>query len=157
MRILVLSDSHGNTAALRKAINAQKEAKHIFFLGDNIRDIESVKDDYPDRTFYSVSGNCDFGSLALTTDIAVIEGRKILFTHGHKFFVKQSTVPLRQAAAQRNIQIALFGHTHIPVTVYEEGVWLVNPGSVSAPREGRPTYAVIDIEQNGIMPIIIGV
>ena len=157
MRILVLSDSHGNTAALRKAINAQKEAKHIFFLGDNIRDIESVKDDYPDRTFYSVSGNCDYGSLALTTDIAVIEGRKILFTHGHKFLVKQSTVPLRHAAAQRNIQIALFCHTHIPVTVYEEGVWLVNPGSVSAPREGRPTYAVIDIEQNGIMPIIIGV
>ena len=53
--------------------------------------------------------------------------------------------------------ITLFGHTHIPVTVYEEGVWLVNPGSVSAPRQGKPTYAVIDIEQNGIMPIIIGV
>lgn len=157
MRILVLSDSHGNTAALRKAITAQKDAKHIFFLGDNIRDIDVVKEDFPDRVFYSVSGNCDYGSVALTTDIAIVGDTKILFTHGHKFFVKQSTVPLAQAAKEMNIKIALFGHTHIPVILYEDGVWLVNPGSVSAPRQDKPTYCVIDIEKNGIMPIIIGV
>lgn len=155
MRILVLSDSHGNTAVLRKAILAQGEAKHIFFLGDNIRDIEAVRADFLDRTFYAVSGNCDFGSVTPSNDIAEVCGIKILYTHGHSFYVKQSLVPLRDVAKKRNIKIALFGHTHIPVTLYEDGVWLVNPGSVSQPRDGRPSYAVIDIEQNGIMPIIV--
>lgn len=155
MRITVISDSHGNTAAIRNALLAQKESRHVFFLGDNIRDIEVVSEDFPHHTFYSVSGNCDYGSVALTTDIATLGDTKILYTHGHRFFVKQSTALLRDAAKQRDIPLALFGHTHIPLTLYEDGVWLVNPGSIGHPRQGRPTYAVIDIEQSGIMPIII--
>ena len=155
MRILVLSDSHGNTAALRKAINAQKDAKQVFFLGDNLRDIEAVKEDYPDRTFYTVCGNCDYGSLALTTDIAVIDGTKILFTHGHNFSVKYGTQRLLAAAKENNYDIVLFGHTHIPTTLYEDGVYLVNPGSCGNSREGAPSYAVIDITDSGVMPIII--
>lgn len=155
MRITVISDSHGNTAAVRKAILAQGASRHIFFLGDNIRDIEYVAKSFPDRIFHIVSGNCDFGSMLPSTDLAEVSGTKILYTHGHPFYVKQSLVPLRDAAKKRGIPLALFGHTHIPVTVYEDGVWLVNPGSVAQPREGRPTYAVVDIEENGIMPIIV--
>ncbi len=155
MRITVISDSHGNTAAVRKVILVQECSRHIFFLGDNIRDIEAVAEDFPERRFYTVSGNCDFGSTAVSTDLAEIADTKILYTHGHPFYVKQSLIPLKEAAKKRGIPLALFGHTHIPVTVYEDGVWLVNPGSVSQPRSGRPTYAVIDIEENGIMPIII--
>ena len=60
-----------------------------------------------------------------------------------------------KTAKENNCDIALFGHTHIPKTVYEDGIHLVNPGSCSRAREGGPTYAVIDITDKGIMPIII--
>ncbi len=60
-------------------------------------------------------------------------------------------------AKREKADIVLFGHTHVAKTEYAEGVYFVNPGSPSCPREGRPSYAVIDIEENGIMPFIVEV
>ena len=155
LRILVFSDSHGNVSALRRALVAQKTAQHIFFLGDSLRDIEALEGEFPDRIFHNVSGNCDFAALSPRTAMENINGTLIFYSHGHPYYVKQSYVPFLQAAEKRNAKIALFGHTHSSLIKYENGVWLVNPGSVSLPREGEPSYAVIDIEENGIMPIII--
>ncbi len=155
LRIMVLSDSHGNVSALRRAILAQKEVEHIFFLGDCLRDIEAAEDLFPQKIFHKVSGNCDFGSLLPSTAMENVGGTLIFYSHGHPYYVKQSPVPFLQAAQKRNAKIALFGHTHSSLIKYENGVYLVNPGSVSLPREGRPSYAVIDIEENGIMPIIV--
>lgn len=157
MRILVLSDSHGNVSALRRAILAQNEARHIFFLGDCARDTEALFEEFPDRVFHTVCGNCDYASLLPSTALENINGTLIFYSHGHPYYVKQSPVPFLQAAEKRGAKIALFGHTHSSLTRYENGVWLVNPGSVSLPREGRPSYAVIDIEENGIMPIIVNI
>ena len=155
LRILVFSDSHGNVSALRRALVAQKTAQHIFFLGDCLRDIEALAGEFPDRIFPKVSGNCDFAALSPGTAMENINGTLIFYSHGHPYYVKQSYVPFLQAAEKRNAKIALFGHTQSSLIKYENGVWLVNPGSVSLPREGEPSYAVIDIEENGIMPIII--
>lgn len=155
LRILVFSDSHGNVSALRRALAAQPQASHVFFLGDCLRDIEAVEPDFPNRIFHKVSGNCDFGALNPGTAMENLNGTLIFYSHGHPYYVKQSYVPFLQAAEKRGAKIALFGHIHSSLTRYENGVWLVNPGSVSLPREGKPSYAVIDIEENGIMPIIV--
>ncbi len=153
MRFLVLSDSHGNVLALKRAIEAQPDARHIFFLGDCVRDIESIRELYPDRIFHTVQGNCDYNDDNLSVDIANISGVKILFTHGHRYFVKGSLSALKEKAA--DAKIVLYGHTHISKTEYEDGVYYINPGSVSASREGKNSYAVVDITEGGIMPIII--
>ena len=58
---------------------------------------------------------------------------------------------------RENSQIVLYGHTHIAKTEYADGVYFVNPGSLCSAREGRTGYAVIDIEQNGIMPVLINI
>ena len=155
MRILVISDSHGRTSKIEQAIESQSEAKHIFFLGDCVRDIEDYPFIYPDRTFHIVSGNCDFGSLCKSEDSVVLGGKKILFTHGHHLSVKGGIARLRQTAKQQGADIVLFGHTHIATKEYADGIHFVNPGSLSSAREGRCSYAVIDIESNGIMPIHI--
>ena len=157
MRIVVISDSHGRTNVIDKILFSQKEAKHVFFLGDNVRDIEDFEFLYPDKSFYVVAGNCDYGLFSPTTGIKEIEGVKIFYTHGHTFSVKSTTEHLLKAAKQNECKIALYGHTHIADTVYEDGVYLVNPGPVSHPRRGSPSYAVIDIEKGGIMPIIINI
>ena len=157
MRILVISDSHGRARTVEEIIRMQPDAKHIFFLGDVTRDVEDLVYEFNDRQFHIVSGNCDYFSDYPNTDIADIAGIKILFTHGHSYGVKGGTGGLLSAARQRNCTIALYGHTHISKTEYADGVYLVNPGSCACSRSGANSYAVIDIEKGGIMPIIIEV
>ena len=43
----------------------------------------------------------------------------------------------------------LFGHTHKPVIEKKNGVLVINPGSVSFPRqEGRkPSYVILNLEE----------
>ena len=155
MRILVLSDSHGRTSAIEEAIEAQPTAKHIFFLGDCTRDIEDLTYIYPDRSFYVVAGNCDGSSFYKSVDFTALSGKKIIFTHGHIFSVKSGLERLKAFGEAENADVILFGHTHTAITKYENGRYFVNPGSLSHGSLGFQSYAVIDIEENGIKPIII--
>ena len=155
MRIVVISDSHKRTAVIDKILNNQKDATHVFFLGDNTADIEDFEFMYPEKKFYIVCGNCDYYSTHPVFGLENICGKRILFTHGHTISVKYGIQRLRELAKENKCDIALFGHTHVSQIVYEDGLYLVNPGSCSQSRNGPPSYAVIDITQNGIMPIII--
>ena len=157
MRIIVISDTHGRSALIEKIIEAQPEARHVFFLGDVTRDIEDLQYLYPNHTFYIVSGNCDFASLYKSADSVTLGGKKILFTHGHGYSVKSGIHRLKEWAKLEKADLVLYGHTHVAKTEYADGVLFVNPGSPSSPREGRPSYAVVDIVQGGILPIIINV
>lgn len=157
MRIIVISDTHGRPSMIENIIEAQPEAKQVFFLGDVIRDIEDMPFMYPSHTFHIVSGNCDYGSTYKSADTVTVGGKKILFTHGHAYSVKSGIGRLSQWAKNENADIVLYGHTHVAKTEYADGVLFVNPGSPTCPREGRPSYAVIDIESNGLMPVIINV
>lgn len=154
MRIVAISDSHKRSYVIDKILEAEKEAKHIFFLGDNTSDIEDIIYMYPEKSFHIVAGNCDYFSEFQSVGIETINGKRILYTHGHTYYVKYGIEKLKETAIQNGYDIVLFGHTHIAKTVYENGVYIVNPGSCSNPREGKPSYAVIDITENGIMPII---
>lgn len=147
MRVLVLSDSHGDVYKLRRAIDSQPTAKLIVFLGDGEYDIDSVECRVP---VIKVRGNCDFGSSLPLNFTDEICGKKIYCTHGFRENVKYTTENLISVAKSHGAHIALYGHTHVPVTSYDGGLYLVNPGSV---REG--SFAVIDITDSGIMPIIM--
>lgn len=147
MRVLVLSDSHGDVYKLRRAIDSQPTAKLIVFLGDGEYDIDSVECRVP---VIKVRGNCDFGSSLPLNFTDEVCGKKIYCTHGFRENVKYTTENLISAAKSHGAHIALYGHTHVPVTSYDGGLYLVNPGSV---REG--SFAVIDINDSGIMPIIM--
>lgn len=157
LRITVISDSHRNTRVIRKILDSRDDSRHIFFLGDVTADIEDLAAVYPDKQFHIVSGNCDFFSNYPSVGIEEIGTHRIFYTHGHTLGVKYGTGRLYKAAAENGCDIALYGHTHISHTVYENGLYMVNPGSCSQPREGRASYAVIDLEPNGIMPVIITV
>jgi putative phosphoesterase len=97
----------------------------------------------------------DWGSTAKFLDTLVLEKKRILFVHGHTFHVKQSTDLILSEAQLLGADVALFGHTHVAMTDYVDGIHLLNPGSVSLPRYGNPTYGVIDITDAGIVPRIV--
>ena len=155
MRIIVISDSHGRTSAIEEAIEAHPEAKDIFFLGDCVNDIEDLTYIYPDKSFHIVAGNCDGYSFYKSVDFTTLSGQKIIFTHGHTLSVKSGLERLKAFGEAENAHIVLFGHTHTAITEYENERYFVNPGSLSHGSLGFRSYAVIDIEENGIKPIII--
>ena len=134
MRIIVISDTHGNFKTLWDIVDKhQNDAQTIVFLGDGLRELEDVITLYPKLNFKYVAGNCDYASTAKRTDAFWAEGKKILFTH-----------------RENHADIALFGHTHCGITEYHDDLYLMNPGSPSCPRNSKSSYGIIDIVPAGI-------
>ncbi len=151
MRAIVFSDSHGNYDVLEKIIEMHKDDAEIFIhLGDGEREVEFLSYAYSKKKLIFVAGNCDFGSEKKDYDILEFGGKRIFLTHGDRFGVKSSLDALKNEGAKFGADIILYGHTHIPYTEYENGVYIMNPGSCGRPREGKPSYGIIDITEAGI-------
>ena len=153
--LIVISDSHGRGSVVDRIIRRESNSQAVIFLGDVTNDIEDFVYEYTDKNFYIVSGNCDMFSSYPNTAVQKIGGVNIFMTHGHTLGVKSSTENLKKAAEQSDCKIALYGHTHIPDIKYEDGLYIVNPGSCARSRDGGNSYAAIDIRDNGILPTII--
>lgn len=152
MRILVISDSHGDYRAVRDAALSQMRAEVIIHCGDGESEAESLRRDFPDKAVYCVKGNCDWGSRLPVQGELCIEGKKIIYTHGHAYSVKSGYAMIKQEARQRGADILLFGHTHTPLNEYEDGLYIMNPGSI---RSWNASYGIIDITDKGIMTNIV--
>lgn len=153
MRILVLSDSHGNTGAILKALADQPAASTIIHLGDGERDFLDLAGPLSGRQVFQVSGNCDFGALEPWERIEIFQGVPFFLCHGHKYHVKTGLDYLFMETCKRKCKIALFGHTHLALTDYRNGVYLMNPGSVG--KGTQPSYGIVDITPQGIACNII--
>ena len=76
---------------------------------------------------------------------------RALLTHGHYYGVSVGTERIKEEARARGCDIAMFGHTHKPYLWHANGLTVLNPGSLSFPRqEGRkPTYMIMEIDGDG--------
>lgn len=157
LRIVVLSDTHGNTSRLEKVIFQQPKADCFIHLGDGQRDMEEVMAGFPGKDYRSVAGNCDFAAVGPDEDELVAAGKRIFFTHGHRYFVKGGPSRIIAEAVNRHADILLYGHTHVAVAEYDDGLYVMNPGSLGMPDNGMPTYGVIDITPAGIVTNIVEV
>lgn len=148
MRILVVSDSHGDVFSLRLAIDAQPKARMIIHLGDGERDMDTILERLGDIKVVQVRGNTDLASLSPYSSMEMVEGKRIYCTHGEEEDVKGGIGKLKKVARKQNADIALFGHTHMPKNEYDDGLYVFNPGSI---RLGD--YGVVDITEGGIVCI----
>ncbi len=146
MRILVLSDSHGQALAMKKAIEAQPTAEAVVFLGDGHRDLEYCKGIYPDKAFFQVKGNNDFNCDYPLRQIIELGGKKIYITHGHYEYIKSSSAGILTKARETQCQIVLHGHTHLQRADYYDGIHIFCPGALY-----NDEYGVVDIIDNGII------
>lgn len=132
MKLLVLSDIHGNTRAMMRAVDAHNDADAVFFLGDGLRDAEEINEVYPRMRVYRVRGNGDYACFDPLDGLTAFGGLAVYYTHGHLFGVKSGLEALAGAAASRGADLALFGHTHRPCKEILCGVTLFNPGAVAS-------------------------
>ena len=142
MKILVLSDSHGNVSNMAAAVE-HTAPRMIFHLGDCWRDAEKLLDLFPDIPLEQVPGNCDYRSSEPAERLLCLEDKRILLCHGHTYGVKQSLLTAGYAAEEQNLDLFLFGHTHRPLVDRRGKTLFVNPGSIGDYR--RPFYAVVTI------------
>ncbi len=56
MRILVVSDTHGDLRSLIKAVDAQRKAEIIVHCGDGEEQQRFLKDNYKDKMIVAVKG-----------------------------------------------------------------------------------------------------
>lgn len=146
MKILVVSDTHGDFNSLLRAVKAQPDAEVIVHCGDGDEQVQLLKDTYKDKMIVGVRGNCDWNSFLPSKETLKICGKKIFITHGHLYNAKMGLYKVVCAAREEGADILLYGHTHIAMNTYEDGLYVMNPGSCSG---YMASYGIIEITEKG--------
>ena len=150
MRILVISDSHGRNDDVAGVIEQVGPIDMLIHCGDVERGDDYIRS-LVDCPVHMVSGNNDYNLDLPAQDIFNIGDYKVLVVHGHTFYVYRGVERLKQYALQNSIDIVMFGHTHVPYLERNKDITLLNPGSISYPRQdGRKhTFMMIDVDKDG--------
>lgn len=155
MRIIAVSDTHRDAGALETVLLRNPRADLFVHLGDGEEELDLLLAKFPDLAprVWHVRGNCDYGSISPPVlTMGLCDGHKLLAVHGHLHGVKYSTASLVALAAQEGADIVLFGHTHERYAGYENGIYLLNPGSAGCPRDGKPpSYGYVDLTPAGVV------
>ena len=173
MKFLIASDLHGSEYYMRKLLEAAEREKNprILFLGDIL--YHGPRNDLPygyapkalmpllnsmKNELICIRGNCDAEVDQMVLDFPIMSescllphfsreegtfelidtGRLIYCTHGH-VFNEDNLPPLKPG------DVLLHGHTHIPRADRAGEITILNPGSVSLPKNGNPhSYAILE-------------
>ena len=156
MKYLIASDLHGSAEFVGELMQAweRERADVMILLGDILYHgpRNALPEDYDTMRvtemlnplaykITAVRGNCDaevdqmvleFPLVADRLDVYA-DGRRFCLTHGHLYGPHQPPLDLEAG------DVLLSGHTHVPACFQSpEGVWFLNPGSVSIPKNGSP-------------------
>lgn len=155
MRIGLISDTHGDGAAMRKTVKQAGPVELWLHAGDHARDAEYLHD-LTGMPFYAASGNCDPRSADPPDQFIQLEGWHIMLTHGHRYQVKHGLRELIWWAKQYEANVVIFGHTHKPVVEQGAGLMIINPGSPSMPRGGSiASFGILELSSTGMNPVIV--
>lgn len=161
MKLLVVSDLHGSLYYGKKALELfeTEKADKILFLGDalyhgprnpltkdyNPKELAELLNEYSDKII-AVRGNCDSEVDQMVLDFPMMAdystlflGSRIIFaSHGHIY--NKSNMPNIESGS-----VFIHGHFHLPMTEIYNGMYYLNPGSISLPKENNPnSYGIID-------------
>lgn len=137
MKIVVVSDNHGDEIILKRILSIHSDADLFLHCGD------SQMQPYELSPFISVKGNNDFGcdypyELYFDTPIG-----KIYMCHGNFLY---GITP--QLVESKKCKIFLFGHIHRKRLQKFKDTYVACPGSTSLPRGEEPSYLIIEIKEN---------
>lgn len=160
MKLLFVSDVHGSLYYAQKIIEVFKKEKCdlIVSLGDllyhgprnplprdyNPKEVAKLFNEYKEY-FVCVRGNCDsevdqmmleFPILAEYSNL-LVDGHRFFLTHGHHYDADRMP-PLKKG------DILAYGHYHIPLAYNKEGIYIINPSSVTLPKAGVNSYGVYE-------------
>lgn len=161
MKIFFIADIHGSFHYLKKALEKfeQENADYIAILGDelyhgarnplpveyNPKEAAPLLNKYADKII-AVRGNCDSEVDQMVLDfpmmapysVILYKNRRIFLTHGHLY--NEDNLPKLKAG-----DIFIYGHTHVPKAEKNGDIFIINPGSITFPKEGSVnSYGVLE-------------
>lgn len=161
MRMLLLSDTHGQVNETRELLQQYPTMDAYIHLGDIGFELKEL------YHFDIVSGNHDRFHTLPNEIIKAFDARHVLCIHGNLFDEEtiQEVLAMQDIEEENIMEICMqtlyqklasyacskgcntifFGHTHHQVCVEVDGIVLVNPGSLcfGTPHSG---YAIVEIE-----------
>lgn len=151
-RYLLVSDTHGRNDLLERIFRKEGPFYGLFFCGDGEgleRELWSIPGCPPE--IHMVKGNNDWGAELLTECVMTIGKNRIYMTHGHLYHVRMGIESLSYRASEKNCDMCFFGHTHVPCMENVGGVLMVNPGSLTYPRQAgrKPSYVIVTEDEKG--------
>lgn len=180
MKLLFISDIHGSLYFTRKVIDVyvKEGADYIVILGDelyhgarnplpvgyNPKEVAQLLNEYADKII-AVRGNCDSEVDEMVLDFPIMStyasvlynGRRLFLTHGHIY-------NLGNLPKLSNGDVFIYGHTHIPMAEKMGNIFVINPGSITFPKENNPntygileenTFKIKDLEGNVFKEIVL--
>lgn len=155
-KILIVSDSHGNNRNLFRTIERLNGYMDLMIhLGDMECDPHIISA-HADCPAAMVRGNCDCTCILPEAMIIHLKGHDIYATHGTRFPGYGGEEMMRRTAELNGCDIFMSGHTHRPLISVKDKIKVVNPGSISRPRQSPPvpTYMVLNIGEDGSLEFV---
>lgn len=150
MKLFIISDTHGNLTKVYEVYKTLSSIDAIIHLGDYSKDAEKIQNELGVDVI-SVKGNMDNSHSNADFKILTTECGKLYLSHGHMENVKIKYQNILYRAEEEGCIAALFGHTHKPIFEEQNGIYLINPGSLSLPADGNQgSYAIVNTSKNGI-------
>lgn len=150
-KLLLISDTHGDSKTYKEIIQLEKPDFTIH-AGDYCMNYNEIKNNVD----YIVCGNNDYEGPEILD--FKIENFNIRLMHGHQFIKHlfsqtKRNYNLYEYAKENQKDILITGHTHIETMFYFNNVLVINPGSLTLPRNTskRKSYAILHLDNNKIV------
>lgn len=143
MKILVVSDTHGNFSPVLQAHSLTEPVDAVIHLGDGVEDANLLHS-LIHLDVITVSGNCDHDATAPREMLWICEGKRVLLAHGDAYGVKGGLERLEQRANEVDADIVLFGHSHRATCITSSGILFLNPGTLMRTSTNK-TFAILEI------------
>ncbi|HHT67072.1 MAG TPA: metallophosphoesterase family protein [Erysipelotrichaceae bacterium] len=137
MKVLVVSDSHGNGEALHQLIKKYPKMDLYLHAGD------SEQDEFSIRPFISVRGNCDryYG----------FNHYLLIPTPYGNMYVQHTPNVSKNVIKDNRVKIVIHGHTHFRRNEIITQVHYINPGAISYARDKYSgSYAILTIDTHSV-------
>ena len=154
MKIIIVSDTHRYHKYFDKMLEKEGHADLLIHQGD-LEGGEYYIEQTAGCPLHLVAGNNDWFAQLPQEKEFMLGNKKVFITHGHRYYVSTGYDRICREALRRKADIVMFGHIHRPVQKEKDGILLLNPGSISYPRqEGRrSTYMVMEIKAGNEMHV----
>lgn len=139
MKILLVSDSHGDDESLRRIANKHNNCDLYIHLGDSQSSPDLI------RPFVSVRGNCDYYSSKFMNHLDLNSPFGKIYAEHIPYY--QMNIPKLK---KEGYKIYLVGHTHRRQNEIIDGIRVINPGSIKYPRDGESSYAIVEINEKSV-------
>jgi putative phosphoesterase len=146
----IMSDSHDNCDAIKKAVDFFKKQKCelIIHAGDFVAPFAARELERSACPMRAVFGNCDGEKEGLAKTIRpfgeIREAPFVFFLHNKNFLLTHVHFSLEKYARSGKYEVIVFGHTHKPEIKKTHGSLLINPGETGGWLSGKRSVALYD-------------